>query len=119
MVVRWRFVVGALWLASLAMSVHSAQGIESRFQFRDFYDYAGNPDIEVLRRYHTDFGDPAGNVIVLLEADDVFQPQILNYIDDLTHNLEPYPVFRRVRSMTNARVMHGHDDEVVGGVLFD
>src|SRR5580704_2718872 len=111
-----RFIVFG-WVASLVLAGFFASHIQSRFQFRDFYDYPGNPAIPVLQSYHRDFGDPAGNVVVLLESDDAFQPDRLQYVDALTKALEPVPIFRRIRSLTTVRPSRAVGDDVVTGLL--
>lgn len=100
--------LGAAW---------SARRIELRFALRDFYDYPGNAGVALLDRYHADFGDPGGFVTVLVEADDVFRRDVLEYIESLTRALEPDRRFVRVHSLTNAKAVYGSGDDVIVGAL--
>jgi predicted RND superfamily exporter protein len=119
--IRWllahrRAVTVALLLCT-GLAVWSARRIAFRFAFEDFYEYPGNPDVPVMKRYYQDFGDPAGFVVVLVEADDVFQPAVLGWLDAATRALEPAHELARVRSLTNAKAVHGTDGEVTSGLL--
>src|SRR5260221_278732 len=70
-------------LASLAAAVVAARHIEIRFQYRDLYAYPNNPALELLNRYSADFGDPGGGVAVVVQSEDTFRPEVLQYIADL------------------------------------
>ena len=117
-ILKHRALVGTLLLVSLALSIYAARTIHVRFQFRDFYDYPENPQLPLFKRDNREFGDPAGYVIAMLEADDVFRPDVLAYVQRLTRALEPEPAFARVRSLTNAPAIRGQGDDVVTGPLF-
>ena len=104
-------------IAITAVAGWSARRIQLRFALRDFYDYPGNPGVALLDRYQADFGDPGGFVTVLVEADDVFAPQVLGYLDTLTRSLQPDRRFIHVRSLVNAKAIFGKDDEVNVGTL--
>ena len=107
----------ALLIAITGAAAWSARRIELRFALRDFYDYPGNPGVALLDRYHADFGDPGGFVTVLVEADDVFKRDVLEYIRSLTRALEPDRRFVRVHSLTNAKAVFGDGDDVRVGAL--
>lgn len=119
--IRWilnhRAIVLLALALSLALSVFSARTIRLRFQFRDFYDYSRSPETELFRRDSQQFGDPAGSVVVLIEADPIFQREVLAYIRRLTTSLEPEPTFIRIRSLTNARAIRGKGDDLLTGPL--
>jgi hydrophobe/amphiphile efflux-3 (HAE3) family protein len=116
-----QFLVRRPWttLAFIAMSVglagYAARTIRVRFQYRDFYDYPGNPNVPLLDRYYAEFGDPAGYVVLLIEASDVFQPPVLRYVSDLTRALEHEPQFADVTSLSNARSVRAQGDDVASG----
>jgi predicted RND superfamily exporter protein len=114
---RRRAIVLPLLLVSVALAGWSATQIRVRFQYRDFYDYPGNPDMPLFARYNQEFGDPAGFVIVLVEADDVFRRDVLAYVGSVTRALQPEAIFSHVRSLTNAKVVRGDGDDVVAGLL--
>jgi predicted RND superfamily exporter protein len=120
-VIRWllrhRLPVVLVLLASLAVAVRSALTLDVRFQFRDFYDYPGNPDMAVFNRYSADFGDPAGFVVILIEADDVFRHDVLAYVQTITRALEPEKIYSHVNSLSNANVIYAQGDDVVSGKL--
>lgn len=118
-VLRRRWAVSALLLASLALSLYSARTIESRFQFRDFYDYPANPHVELFKQDNAEFGDPAGYVVALVESRDVFRPEILAYVKKLTRELESSQTFVRVRSISNVNVVREKGEDVVSGPLYD
>jgi predicted RND superfamily exporter protein len=117
LIVRHRLAIGALLLISLGAATWSALRLEVRFQFRDFFDYPGNPDVAVLDRYSAEFGDPAGFVVILVEGEDVFRRDVLDYLQAVTHDLEPIDIYSHVHSLTNANVMYGKGDDVVAGAL--
>ena len=114
---RHRAAAFALLLGSLAVSAFSAAKIQVRFSFRDFYAYAGNPDYATFDRYTQDFGDPGGHVVVLLQSEDVFRAPYLQYVADLTRDLEPDPLFSHVRSLSTARIPRAVGDGVETGPL--
>jgi uncharacterized protein len=112
-----RRLVGALLVLSLALAAYSARTIRVRFQFRDFYDYAENPRLPLFKQDLREFGDLGGNIITFVDAGDVFQPDVLNYVQSLTEAIEASGVFARVRSITNTQAVRGTGDEVVAGPL--
>ena len=89
-----------------------------QFQFRDFYDYPRNAQLPLFKQDNEEFGDPAGHVVILLEAPDVFDPIVLAHIDKVTRALEPDPTFVRVRSLTNARGIYARNDDIATGTLY-
>jgi predicted RND superfamily exporter protein len=114
---RRRALVLILLVATLGVASWSALRIQIRFQFRDFYDYPGNPQMPLFSRYGHEFGDPAGFVVVLVEADDVFRPDLLRWLEAVTREIEPDPIFSHVRSLVNAKATYAQGDEVVTGAL--
>ena len=114
---RHRMAVMVLVGISLGLAAWSARRIEVRFQYRDFYDYPGNKDMPLFSKYSEEFGDPAGFVVVLVEADDVFRKDVLEYIQTVTRELEPEPLFSHVKSLTNAKTISGDGDDVSTGLL--
>jgi predicted RND superfamily exporter protein len=112
------FVLGAIAVL-LGISVVSAQRLRLQFQFRDFYDYPANPALPDFRQANQDFGDPAGNVVVVLRARDVFAPEVLSYIRKLTSAIEPNPLFVHVHSLSNARALRANGDDVISGPILN
>lgn len=115
---RHRLVAGLLIVFSIAASLYAARTIEVRFQWRDFYEYEGNPRLPLLTRYTDDFGDPGGFVVMLLQGSDVFAPDVLRYIDAVTRKLETLEEFQKVRSLTNATAIRAAGDAVESGPIF-
>jgi predicted RND superfamily exporter protein len=113
--VRHRWATVAVILASMGIAAYGARTIQVRFQYRDFYDYQGNPRVPLLDRSNAEFGDPAGYVVLLIEAPDVFQPDVLRYVSDLTRQLEPAPEFSEVTSLANARSIRSEGEDVETG----
>jgi predicted RND superfamily exporter protein len=105
-------------IAALVAAVASARDLHLQFQYRDFYDYPGNAEVSLLKQDNAEFGDPAGNVLVLVEAPDVLAPAVLQYIERFTRALEPDPRFVRVLSLANARGIYAKGDDVATGPLF-
>jgi len=118
-ILRHRRVVSVALLLLVGLSLYSSRRIRLQFQFRDFYDFPGNAMLGDFKRANDDFGDPAGNVVVLLRAKDVFAPPVLAYIKGLTTAIEPNDLFVHVHSLSNARALRGHGDDVITGPLFD
>jgi uncharacterized protein len=112
-----RWLVGAVLLLSIGLSAYSARTIRVRFQFRDFYDYAQNPRLPLFKQDLNEFGDPGGNIIVVVESADIFEPKVLDYLRRVTVALEASPAFSRVRSLTNTEAIRGRGDEVTTGPL--
>jgi predicted RND superfamily exporter protein len=102
---------------SLLAAAYSARSIQLRFQFRDLYDYPANLNLPAFKHDIDLFGDPAGYVVALIEADEIYRQDVLAYIKSLTSTLEPLPEFRRVRSLTSVRHIHDNGEEVVTGKL--
>lgn len=117
LILNHRALVLALLALTLGCSMLSARTIRLRFQFRDFYDNSRTPIGRLFKADSEEFGDPAGYVIALIEADDVFQPEVLDYVQKLTSALEPDKAFARVRSLTNARAIRGQGDDLLTGPL--
>jgi predicted RND superfamily exporter protein len=118
LLLRHRVVVAAILLASFGLAVWTARTVRIRFVYRDFYDYPGNPHIPLFNKYTQDFGDPAGYVVILIEAKEVFAADVIDYIDHVTRKLEPERTFSRVRSLTNAKAIFAENESVVSGPLF-
>lgn len=120
--IRWllahRRLASALLIASMALSLFAARKLQIQFQFRDFYDYPGNAQLPMFKQDTNEFGDPAGNIVVLVSAHDVFAPDVIDYVRKLTEALEPDPTFIRIRSLANARGIYAKSDEVVSGALY-
>lgn len=114
---RHRRLAAIALLGSMGLALYSARTIDIRFQFRDFYDYPANERLPLFKQTNAQFGDPAGYVVLMLEAADVFQPEVLGYVDRITRALEPLAAFSRVRSLTNVSAIRGVGDEVVTGPL--
>jgi len=112
-----RRLVGAILLLSIALSAYSARTIRVRFQFRDFYDYPQNPRLPLFKQDLEEFGDLAGRVVVLVDAQDVFQRDVLEYVQRLTAALKAMPSLIKVRSLTNVQAIRGVGDEVMAGPL--
>lgn len=119
LVLRHRWTVLALILATAVIAGWSARRVRFQFQFRDFYDYPSNPDLPALQRANADFGDPAGHVVVLVRAADVFRPEVLEFVRDVADDLGKNPRFSRVDSLTNVRAIRARGDEIVTGALAD
>jgi uncharacterized protein len=115
LLLRHRLASALLILMSVGASLYAARQIEIRFQYKDFYEYEGNPRLPLLRQYTQEFGDPGGFVVLLLESKDVFSTEVLSYIDSVTRQLEASAEFRQVRSLTNARSIRANGDEVMSG----
>lgn len=104
---------------SVAAGLYAARNIEVRFQFRDFYEYATNPNLPVFKQYSDDFGDPAGSVAVLVEAADVFRPDVLEYVQRIATALQPHAVFGRIDSLASAPIIEDENDEITTGGLYE
>jgi len=117
LLLRHRLVAALLILASVVASAYAARTIEVRFQYRDFYEYEGNPRLPLLTRYTEEFGDPGSFVVLLIESRDVFANDVLQYVDSATRQLEASNEFLQVRSLTNARAIRAAGDNVESGPL--
>jgi predicted RND superfamily exporter protein len=106
-------------LASVGVAGSMAAKIRVRFQYRDFYAYDANKDYPTFLRYSSEFGDPGGNVVVLLQADDVFRGPYLQYIADLSRDLRPSPLFSHVRSLSTVHLVRAVDDGVETGPIME
>lgn len=117
LLLKHRLVAGLLILVSLVASVYAARTIEVRFQYKDFYDYPGNPRLPLMARYSQEFGDPGGAVVLLIQSRNVFAPEVLRYIDLVTRQLESSDQFIHIRSLTNARAIRAAGDDVQTGPI--
>jgi predicted RND superfamily exporter protein len=120
------FIVALLrhrWLALAALTLsffgaaYAARTIQVRFQYRDFYNYPGNAALPTFERDNALFGDPAGYVVGLIEAKDVFRPEVLQYVTKLSDGLAPQAPFLRVRSLSTVNAIRGSGDDVLTGRL--
>jgi predicted RND superfamily exporter protein len=116
-VLRHRALITALIVVASALAMVATRNLRIRFQFRDFFDYPANQDLPAFKEDNEEFGDPAGYVVALVESDDVFRRDVLEYVGRLTDAIEPDPVFVRVRSLTNVHAVRGKGDEVLTGPL--
>ena len=117
--VRYRWATLFLILISTALSARAARSIQFRFQYRDFFDYPTNPRLPLLKRYTDEFGDPGGYVVVLIEAGDVFQPDILRYVSEITGELETYSAFSEIKSLVNVPCIRAAGGSVESGPVMD
>ena len=115
LLLRHRLAAALLILLSVVACARSARSIQVRFQYKDFYEYPGNPRLPLLQQYTKDFGDPGGFVVLLIESPDVFAPEVLRYIDSVTQQLEGLEQFRQIRSLTNARSIRASGEMVESG----
>src|SRR5258708_5047456 len=118
-ILRHRNVSFALLLCSLVLSAFWAARIQVRFSYRDFWAYPGNADAPTFERYTRDFGDPGGNVVVILRSDDVFRTPYLEYVARLSSDLQPSPHFSRIRSLSTVRIPRAAGDGVETGPIMD
>ena len=116
-ILRHRALTAAVLFVLLGLAMFSARTIRLRFQFRDFFDYPANPNLALFKEDNEEFGDPAGYVIAMIEADDVFQRDVLEYVHQLTAALEPDPIFSRIRSLSSVHAIRGKGDDVTSGPL--
>ncbi|HYQ26850.1 MAG TPA: MMPL family transporter [Polyangiaceae bacterium] len=114
---RHRAMMAGILCLSIGLSLASARRIRFQFQFRDFFDYPANVDLPLFRQDNEEFGDPAGNVVVLIEANDLWRPAVLDYVTDITRTLATDAIFSRVQSITTASGIYADGDEVVTGQL--
>jgi len=112
-----RLSVSLALVVTLAAALVSARSIRLQFQFRDFYDFPGNAASERLKRSIETFGDSAGYLVAVVQADDVFRPEVLAYLRRVTNELTPKPAFSRVISLSNAQAIRGKGDDVLTGPL--
>jgi predicted RND superfamily exporter protein len=117
LLLRFRYLALGLIVASCVVSNLALTKIHIRFQFSDFYDYPGNSDMPLFREYTSEFGDPAGYVVLLLQTDDVFRARTLRYVAELDRALAPNPLFSSVRSVATVSVIRGVDGNVENGPL--
>jgi len=115
--IAYRGIAACLVLISLGLAAYSARTIRLRFQFRDFYDYPGNSQLALYKQDFEEFGDAAGYVIAMVEADNVFAPEVLDYLRNVTATLELEKSFARVRSLTNVHAIRASGDDIVAGPL--
>lgn len=116
-ILRRRALTATILVVLLGLAMFSARTIRLRFQFRDFFDYPANPDLALFKEDNEEFGDPAGYVVAMIDADDVFQRDVLDYVRRITAALEPDPLFSRIRSLVNVHAIRGQGDEVASGPL--
>lgn len=114
---RHRLWVGALILLSVVACAYEARKIEVRFQYKDFYEYPGNPRLPLLNRYSEEFGDPGSFVMLLVESRDVFTNDILRYVEAVTRELEESKEFLQVKSLTNVNAIRASGEDVESGPL--
>ncbi|MEY4549237.1 MAG: hypothetical protein RL685_5432 [Pseudomonadota bacterium] len=118
LMLRHRSVAVFLILVSVVASGYAARNIEIRFQYKDLYDHPHNPRLPLLTRYSEEFGDPGGFVVLLIENQDVFSTGVLQYVEQVTRELESLKEFPRVRSLTNAHSIRATADGVESGPIF-
>jgi predicted RND superfamily exporter protein len=116
---RNRALAAATLVVTLGLAMFSARTIQLRFQFRDFFDYPANPHLALFKEDNEEFGDPAGYVVAMIDADDVFRKDVLEYVQKVTNRLEPDPIFVRIRSLTNVHAIRGNGDDVASGPLMN
>jgi hydrophobe/amphiphile efflux-3 (HAE3) family protein len=113
--VQHRWITIFFILVSVVLSARAARTIQFRFQYRDFFDYPSNPRLPLLARYTADFGDPGGYVVLLVEARDVFQPEVLRYVSDITRELQTFAEFSEVKSLANAPCIRAVGGDIESG----
>lgn len=116
-ILRRRALVATALFLTLGLAMYSARTIRLRFQFRDFFDYPANAHLALFKEDNDEFGDPAGYVVAMIDADDVFRPEVLQYVRQITTALEPDAIFSRIRSLTNVHAIRGNGDDVASGPL--
>ncbi|MGA2447311.1 MAG: MMPL family transporter [Polyangiaceae bacterium] len=117
--VRYRWATLFFIVVSMGLSAREARTIQVRFQYRDFFDYPSNPRLPLLTRYTADFGDPGGYVVLLVEAHDVFAPEVLRYVSDITRELQAFPEFSSVKSLANASCIRAQRGGVESGPVMN
>jgi hydrophobe/amphiphile efflux-3 (HAE3) family protein len=110
-------VVSCILFSGLA--VYKALDIRFAFTLRTLFDYPGNPEVPVLNRYLDEFGDDGGFVAIILEAEDVFTPHVLRYLQRVSRLLEREPIFWRVRSLAVNHIPRGSGDDIITAPLFE
>ncbi|MEM7525155.1 MAG: MMPL family transporter, partial [Pseudomonadota bacterium] len=109
---RWFWVVFALIVAGVsAMRIDRIVPIDP--DARIFFDPA-NPDRQLLDRFEAMFSKD-DNLVILVEPLDgqVFTPETLSYIGELTEEAWLLPYVRRVNSLTNFQHTYAEGDEMI------
>lgn len=118
--VRHKWLTFSLLGLSLIAAGFAASTIRVRFQYRDFYAYEANQHLQSFDRYNEQFGDPGGSVILLIKSDkSIFNPETLHYIEALTKDLEPNPLFKRIRSLSSTNLLRADGEDVAAGRIME
>jgi len=92
------FVLGVIGVTAGAAFV--GRGIRADFSVQELFA-SGDPEIGYLERFNRRFGRDDDRLLVLVQADDVFRPDVLRLVADLTRRTAGLPQFQRVESLTN------------------
>jgi uncharacterized protein len=104
------FVLGVI--AVSAAAGWAALGIRADFTVQELFAH-DDPEIARLERFREIFGPDDDQLLVLVEADDVFAPSVLRYVRRLTGAAKELPHFRRVESLTTVSDMGNTEDGAI------
>lgn len=104
---RFLFVLGTLGVTAGAVWV--GRGIRADFSVQELFA-SGDPEIAYLQQFQRRFGPDDDLLLLLVEADDVFRPDVLRFVDRLSSQASRmHRLFRRVESLTNLSDLGGGD----------
>lgn len=100
------FFVTSLLLGLFFIAYNPFVKIESNV---DYYTLEDNPEIEFYNKFKTSFGDDEF-FIIAFENDNIFAPDILKMIQDITTSLEDLDDVDEVTSLTNVNETYGDEE---------
>ncbi len=104
---RARFFLVALLIAFTAFLSFHMEGLELNNTLAAWFP-GDDPDYRTYKEFQGDFSGNR-NLIIAIEADDVFAPGVLDYIKERTDAIEEVDYVRRVYSLSTASRVYGSE----------
>jgi predicted RND superfamily exporter protein len=116
-VLRWRWGVIVLSLLVVAVLGYGARFIAFDTDYRVFFDKE-NPQLQAFEKVQNTYTKNDNILFVVApEGGDVFAPQVLSAIEDMTKRAWQIPYSTRVDSLTNFQYSYAEGDELIVGDL--
>ena len=108
---RLLFVLGTIAVSAGAGWV--ASGVRADFSVQELFA-SGDPEIGRLERFQRLFGPDDDLLLLLVQADDVFRPDVLRFVDELTRRAsQRRGLYRRVESLTSLSDLGSTEDGAI------
>lgn len=119
LMIRYRWLVILMTLVVVFAASIGATRLTTLMDYRAFFS-PQNPELQAFETHQQTYTKPDGYVILVKpQSGDVFQPETLRAIEEITEKSWLLPFAKRVDSLTNYQYTYGEDDDLIVEDMFE